>query len=262
MNEESGSVVPRKVKIIRALVAAVFLIIVLSIAIPRLTRLDPKGKILSEVPPQYKTQAEKVLGEIPPGLYNDFSGEELVHFLDGTTPFTPPDGLWKYVLSNKTASTNAGNTPPYGWNYPPLFNLARSEAAGKDERQAAEALTMYVRQEISYNVDDASRPYSANRMMEEKTGVCEQKTKFLIALLRSIGIPAREVEAGYIAPQPGHAWVEAYVGGEWIMCDPTNGFFDKPQIFMAIGWNFDYVHATEPDMGESYTVDRKKYYFP
>jgi hypothetical protein len=85
-----------------------------------------------------------------------------------------------------------------------------------------------------------------------KRGVCQDFAHFLIACLRSIGLPARYV-SGYLEtdPPPGmpklrgvdasHAWVSLYCPGiGWIDADPTNNCFPSLR-HISIGWGRDYA---------------------
>jgi transglutaminase-like putative cysteine protease len=73
---------------------------------------------------------------------------------------------------------------------------------------------------------------TAQEAWDEGKGVCQDLTHVTIALLRSVGVPARYV-SGYLHSDPdagvgetilveSHAWVE-YFCGVWRGVDPTNG---------------------------------------
>jgi transglutaminase-like putative cysteine protease len=73
---------------------------------------------------------------------------------------------------------------------------------------------------------------TAQEAWDESKGVCQDLTHVTIALLRSVGVPARYV-SGYLHSDPdagvgetilgeSHAWVE-YFAGAWHGVDPTNG---------------------------------------
>jgi transglutaminase-like putative cysteine protease len=64
------------------------------------------------------------------------------------------------------------------------------------------------------------------QFVEGRAGVCQDYAQAMLAVLRSVGIPARYV-SGYLATgvgsQGSHAWVEAFVPGSgWYGYDPTN----------------------------------------
>src|SRR5258708_10233106 len=54
-------------------------------------------------------------------------------------------------------------------------------------------------------------------------GVCRDFAHLAIAFCRSLGIPARFVSAyAYgLNPPDFHAYIEAFLGGRWILFDPT-----------------------------------------
>ncbi|MFQ6087866.1 MAG: transglutaminase family protein [Candidatus Methanofastidiosia archaeon] len=226
-------------------------------------RYGPReDRILASISPELRQEALKILEEIPKSMYNDFKPEDLERFLNGTTPFKPPEGFWAYVLSNSPPSGN-NMVASYGWNYHGAFELASSIAQGKNERETAYALMEWVLRNIEYGNVEAS--YNMKKMLSSRQGVCDQKATMYVALARSVGIPARKVIATAATfGQLGHSWVEVYIEGKWIMVDPTNSWFDQPYVFKKVGWNFSNVVAAAPieSGGESYIIDRTSYYFP
>jgi len=73
---------------------------------------------------------------------------------------------------------------------------------------------------------------SAKRTLENMKGDCGPHAMLAIAMLRALGIPAKLIVGLTYAPQYGgsfgqHAWVEAYVGGQWRSFDPTTGELDS-----------------------------------
>lgn len=87
----------------------------------------------------------------------------------------------------------------------------------------------------------------AEQVLATGKGVCQDMTHLAIALLRSLGIPARYV-CGLLITQPGetHAWVEyLHPLHGWIAADPTRGHRMSAEgdlIKFAIGP--DYTHAS------------------
>ena len=87
----------------------------------------------------------------------------------------------------------------------------------------------------------------AERILETRMGVCQDMTHLAIAMLRSLGIPARYA-CGLLVTQPGetHAWVEyLHPRHGWIAADPTRGHRMSAEgdlIKFAIGP--DYTHAS------------------
>jgi len=101
-----------------------------------------------------------------------------------------------------------------------------------DVRQIGEAVTNWVRGRVDYVRGSTHVSSTAQEAWEQKQGVCQDLTHITIALLRSLGIPARYVSGylhsnfdagiGEMVVGESHAWVEYYCG-DWIGIDPTNG---------------------------------------
>ncbi|MCX7600634.1 MAG: transglutaminase family protein [Meiothermus sp.] len=82
------------------------------------------------------------------------------------------------------------------------------------------------------------------QFVEGRAGVCQDYAQAMLAVLRSVGIPARYV-SGYLATGVGsegsHAWVEAFVPGSgWYGYDPTNNSIVTEQyVKKAHGRDYD-----------------------
>lgn len=89
-------------------------------------------------------------------------------------------------------------------------------------------------------------------VFENKRGVCQDFAQLMIAMLRSVGLPARYV-SGYLRtiPPPGqkrlrgadasHAWVSVYAGElGWVDIDPTNNLFVS-EDHVTVAWGRDYT---------------------
>jgi transglutaminase-like putative cysteine protease len=83
-------------------------------------------------------------------------------------------------------------------------------------------------------------------VFRERRGVCQDYAHFLIACLRTLGVPARYV-SGYLRSRPGfvgaeasHAWVSFYSPGfGWIDLDPTNNVIPST-AHVVLSWGRDY----------------------
>ncbi|SEM91036.1 transglutaminase domain-containing protein [Lihuaxuella thermophila] len=112
-------------------------------------------------------------------------------------------------------------------NHPAIRELARKITAGKTtDKEKAKAVYRYVAQNMEYDMEKFRRNTfawddSALKAMRTKKGVCQDFAFLSIALLRSMEIPARFVEGE--AGGQRHAWVEARIGGDWLIMDPTWG---------------------------------------
>lgn len=129
-----------------------------------------------------------------------------------------------------------------------LAEQARERTAGLDPREAAAEITAWVHGHVSYVPGATGVQTGAQEAWEQGAGVCQDIAHLAVALLRSVGLPARYV-SGYLftAPEaePGdhvtgqsHAWVEFWTG-EWTACDPTNDAVVGPRhVVVATGRDY------------------------
>jgi len=197
--------------------------------------LRPKGTVTSLAIPQADTQAVRKLE-------------------DGTIEVTV-----------RPIKPSAGTTFPYKGNDPDVLAAVRPTArlqsedktivqlarqAVGDANDAAEAvrrIEAFVAGYVLYK--DLSVGYaSASEVAQSKQGDCTEHAVLAAALCRAVGIPAKVVTglayvqefAGVKNCFGGHAWTEAYVGGQWIGLDAAfkgtgRGGYDAGHIALAIG---------------------------
>jgi transglutaminase-like putative cysteine protease len=110
-------------------------------------------------------------------------------------------------------------------------------AVGDDAVAAVGMLYRAVGGTMTYTPGATAIGIDVNAVLRERVGVCQDFAHLLIALCRSVGIPARYV-SGYLLSEDGsrgdappggvvdvktHAWVEVALGdGAWVPLDPTN----------------------------------------
>jgi transglutaminase-like putative cysteine protease len=117
--------------------------------------------------------------------------------------------------------------------------------------EAVMALTSRIHQEFTYQggVTDVSTP--VRRVLELKSGVCQDFAHFEIACLRAIGLPARYV-SGYLMTHPregkprlegadeSHAWLSVWCPElGWVDFDPTNNLIPNLE-HVTVAWGRDY----------------------
>jgi len=86
------------------------------------------------------------------------------------------------------------------------------------------AICQWIRQNIKYQIGSTISTMSARDVLESKAGVCRDFAHLGITFCRALNIPARFVTGytWYNDPPPDfHAIFEAYLGGRWILFDPT-----------------------------------------
>lgn len=97
---------------------------------------------------------------------------------------------------------------------------------------APEAVSAWVRDRLTYQSGVTGVHTTGLDAWSSGQGVCQDFAHLSLALLRSMGVPARYV-SGYLHPRAdatvgevvvgqSHAWVQAWTG-EWVDIDPTNG---------------------------------------
>jgi transglutaminase-like putative cysteine protease len=118
---------------------------------------------------------------------------------------------------------------------PRVADLARRIAGDKDPAEAAAAIERWLSSNMQYTRElagEVADPIS-NFLFVRKRGHCELFSSAMVIMLRTLGIPARNVTgyfggertgAGYYAVRGGdaHSWVEVYFPGAGFMAfDPT-----------------------------------------
>lgn len=107
------------------------------------------------------------------------------------------------------------------------------------DREKAKALYYFVRDEIKHNayapLYDRGR-YKASVTLEARNGFCQQKAILLVALARSVGIPARlgyvdvhdhrlsesfKQMIGGVNRFPFHGYAELFIDGKWLHVSPS-----------------------------------------
>ena len=90
--------------------------------------------------------------------------------------------------------------------------------------QRVQAICDWVTNNITYRIGSSDARTSAADVFARRTGVCRDFAHLAITFCKALNIPARMVSgyAIFADPPPDfHAVFEAYVGGRWVMFDPT-----------------------------------------
>lgn len=87
-----------------------------------------------------------------------------------------------------------------------------------------EYICQWIRDNVAYRIGASNPMTSALDAYNQKAGVCRDFAHLTITFCRGLNIPARLV-GGYChfeePPQDFHAVVEVWLGGRWVMVDPT-----------------------------------------
>ena len=90
--------------------------------------------------------------------------------------------------------------------------------------QRVREICRWVHQNIEYRIGSTDATTTARDVFVQRAGVCRDFAHLSIALCRALNIPARLVSgyARFDEPPPDfHAVFEAYLGGRWVLFDPT-----------------------------------------
>ena len=133
----------------------------------------------------------------------------------------------------------------------------RITASASNPYEKAIAMESYLRSNFAYTLDLTGRPGQdplAYFLFEARAGHCEYFASAMTVMLRSLGIPSREVNGflpgeyndlggDYIVrASDAHSWVEAYFPGSgWITFDPTPpGSSDASGVLSRLGLYVDW----------------------
>ncbi|MBI3036130.1 transglutaminase domain-containing protein [Candidatus Woesearchaeota archaeon] len=117
-----------------------------------------------------------------------------------------------------------------------IIRVASELVKGEDDLYAAVfRIADWTKHNINYNLSTLTAEVSqkASWVLENRQGVCDELTSLFIALLRSVGIPARFVSGISYTNSPlfpenwgAHGWAEVYFPGYgWVPFDVTYGQF-------------------------------------
>ncbi|MFM7038770.1 MAG: transglutaminase domain-containing protein [Planctomycetaceae bacterium] len=112
-------------------------------------------------------------------------------------------------------------------------------------------LTSRLHRDFTYDPQATTVNTPVQQAFELRRGVCQDFAHLQIAMLRSLGLPARYISGylrtippsgrpGLVGADASHAWLSVYVGeGQWLELDPTNN-----QMCLAdhilLAWGRDY----------------------
>lgn len=152
---------------------------------------------------------------------------------------TPWDRVMANVVESKESAALSARAfalaSPLVPVMPKFADFAKQDfTPGRCIIEATAALNSRIFNEFKFDPNFTTVATPVTEVFENRRGVCQDFAQLMIAIMRSIGLPARYV-SGYLEtlPPPGkpklvgadasHAWVSIYVPGEgWLDFDPTN----------------------------------------
>ncbi len=121
-----------------------------------------------------------------------------------------------------------------------VTRLARALAAGADNHYAAISRILgWVSANIDYDLDRQASQ-GAGEVLGRRSAYCTGYARLSVALLRSVGIEAREVAGIVLEEGPGgeaqfHRWIEVhYPGVGWSFSDPARSHHFVPATYLRL----------------------------
>jgi transglutaminase-like putative cysteine protease len=145
-------------------------------------------------------------------------------------PVEPPRADWEALAAARPRFVELSSPSLYtAWDEE--LALVAGGLWRPDPVETVEAVTGWVHDALEYAPGTTGVQTSAMEAWRTSRGVCQDFTHLSLAMLRSLGVPARYV-SGYLHPHEeatlgeealgeSHAWIEAWTG-DWWGIDPTN----------------------------------------
>lgn len=139
---------------------------------------------------------------------------------------TVPDREFRhFVLPVRVNNENLDNAREV------FFNELKDRVKGLTMEQAVLEVNHWCHEKVEYRPSD-SRTSSPLATVKTAFGRCGEESTLLVAALRSVCIPARQVYTPRWAHcDDNHAWVEAYVDGRWRFLGAC-----EPEPVLDLGW--------------------------
>jgi transglutaminase-like putative cysteine protease len=164
----------------------------------------------------------------------------------GDSPLIPAPQL---NLLDQHSFTSASPYVPLTDDLRDFARDAAAQAAG-DAEQTALALNQAIYTSCAYEPGSTDISTTAEAVLAGRRGVCQDFAHLLVALARSLGLPARYVSGYFHDPaQPpdailaSHAWAELFLAGRgWLGLDPTHNCPTGPR-YVRVAVGRDYADA-------------------
>ena len=138
------------------------------------------------------------------------------------------------AIDDDLPETPVGQVPDQVFHYLMPTRYCESDVLGSAARQLfgneppgisrVRKIVQWVHDSIIYQPGSTTSTTTAQEVFVQRSGVCRDFAHLAITLCRALNIPARLV-VGYVwfdePPQDFHAIFEAWVGGRWVLFDPS-----------------------------------------
>ena len=137
--------------------------------------------------------------------------------IDENSPETPvsevPDQIFHYLMPTRFCESD-------------LLSATAQQLFGREQPGISRVRTVlrWIQENIDYRPGSSCSTTTAQEVFNQRAGVCRDFAHLGIAFCRALNIPARLV-VGYVwfdePPQDFHAIFEAWIGGRWVLLDPS-----------------------------------------
>ncbi len=221
--------------------------------------------------PSIRSQQRDYFGN-PVTLFSFNEGYEALHVTATSfvtvLPRTPSEGAdselpsrpWEDIVALVRPHANAEtlkafefvfSSPRVNWSSEVHKYALQSFTVGRPILAALQDLTERVHRDFKYDGRATTVTTPVSEVFRIRRGVCQDFAHLQIAMLRSLGLPARYV-SGYLRTYPpegkprlvgsdaSHAWLSVYCGEcGWVDVDPTNNKFASTD-HITLAWGRDY----------------------
>jgi transglutaminase-like putative cysteine protease len=158
--------------------------------------------------------------DAPPGpLLVNYKADVEVYseHVDEQLPEAPvnqvPDAIFHYLMPTRYCESDVMSSVAQ--------QMFGNEAPGISR---VRKIVSWIHDSIEYRPGSTNSTHTAQDVFMQRAGVCRDFAHLGITMCRALNIPARIV-VGYVwfdePPQDFHATFEAWIGGQWVLFDPT-----------------------------------------
>ena len=139
--------------------------------------------------------------------------EHIDEHLQETPVSQVPDEIFHYLMPTRYCESD-------------LLGPAAQQLFGQEQPGISRVRTMlrWIHDNVEYRPGSTTWTTTAQEVFNQRSGVCRDFAHLGISFCRALNIPARLV-VGYVwfdePPQDFHAIFEAWIGGRWVLFDPT-----------------------------------------
>ncbi len=172
-------------------------------------------------------------------------------------PKSYPPSLTPYLQPTETIQSDSEE----------IISKAREivETSGaEDLASVIRALYVFVRDDVDGS--DYENTLDALTTLKWREAFCGGKSRLLVAMLRSVGIPARMI-GGLIltsgSKRVSHAWLEAWVNGVWVPMDALNDHFaEHPANYLILYYGDQVLFSRTANINFQYHFNIRRWRTP